>query len=199
METNMTPQRRKRILSLALILMIAGAALVLLFGSPLDLSRKNPPPVAQAFPVRAFANNTENETGNATVNQTIRDLQGQIAQLWNQLYAQNGLWNRMVAAETILGYIGYALVAITVVYLLGMFVLIRYMKMQMKALKEERIGPEDPNLYAILEPVIESVLGPQYGDLVVKRAKADVLRRIRQRAAERRIKAPGVAGRLQED
>lgn len=188
----MTPQRRKRLLSLALMLVIVGAALLLLFGLPVRAPKPSSSPPS-------FVSILSNHTGNATVNQTVTDLQNQIALLWNQLYSQNGIWARVLAMETTLYYVGIAILAAFILNFAGMALQVRYLRSQIKVLRDERIGPEDPNLYAVLEPIIADVLGEELGDAVDKQAKADVMRRIRQRAAERRPRAPGVAGRLQED
>lgn len=192
----MTPQRRKRLLSLALILVIVGATLLVVFGVPFSPAKKatSRPP---SF-VYTLGNATGNNTGNSTTNQT-KLINDQIALLWNQLYSSNGLWPRMLQMETTLYYVGIAIAAAFVLNLVGMALQVRYLKGQLKVLREERIGPEDPNLYAVLEPIIADVIGEELGDAIDKRAKADVMRRIRQRAAERRTREPGVAGRLQED
>ena len=189
----MTPQRRKRLLSLAIVLVIVGAALLLLFGLPPRTSK------ASSSPPPSFVTILANDTGNVSANQTIKDLQAQIALLWNQLYSQNGVWARVLAMETNLYYVGIAILAAFILNFAGMALQVKYLRSQLKEVREEKRGPDDPNLYAVLEPIIADVLGEELGDAVDKQAKADVMRRIRQRAAERRPRAPGVAGRLQED
>lgn len=195
----MTPRLERRLRNLFLLLIVAGIVLLILANAralpqPPPAAAGGSPREARGFVVYASTNGTGNKTGNATQNHTADQIWAQINLLWGQLNAPGGVWFQLSSLSTMQFVLIVGEVVLGLFLMIGFVLNARFVRTQIKALKDERIGPEDPNLYALLEPLLEKVLGPELGDYFDEKAKEDVMRRIRAKMKSPRLPVPGTAG-----
>lgn len=208
-------QSRLLILMVVVITIIAVANFVLnpetppAFGGVARPSR-GMPAAAAAGGLRASANGTTNST--TPENKTLENILNQINLLWSQFFGGNGnpgVFVRLANLEADLFWIIAGIVALTLILIVGFALTARYVRRALKEMREEKVGPMDPNFWLLFAHLMDRLTkdDSEVHELVDTQARAELQRLVtqasanlkRQGAAARRVRVPGAAGPGQEE